>query len=401
MGIKITDKVSWVGKVDWELQKFHGEELSTHKGSTYNSYLIQDEKNVLIDTVWTPYRDEFIARLQETIPLDRIDYVVVNHAEPDHSGALPALMKLIPDTPVFCTANGVKSLRGMYHQDWDYRVVKTGAKLDIGSQELLFVEAPMLHWPDTMFTYAMGESILFSNDAFGQHYASESLYNDRVDQAELMHECLKYYANILTPFSRQVDRKIKEWAGLDLPLSMICPSHGIIWRDNPLQIVQQYIRWANNYQENQVTIIYDTMWNSTKKMAEVIARGISAADSDITVKMYNVGKQDKNDIITEVFKSRAVLVGSSTINRGILSGMAGILEEIKGLSFTNKKAAAFGSYGWSGESVKIITEELRAAKFEVINEGLKCLWTPDRENEARCYEFGQGIVAALEGWQKV
>ena len=401
MGIKITDKVSWVGKVDWELQKFHGEELSTHKGSTYNSYLIQDEKNVLIDTVWAPYRDEFIARLQETIALDQIDYVVVNHAEPDHSSALPALMKLIPDTPVYCTANGVKSLRGMYHQDWDYRVVKTGEKLHIGSQELLFVEAPMLHWPDTMFTYAMGEGILFSTDAFGQHYASESLYNDRVDQAELMYECLKYYANILTPFSRQVDRKIQEWVGLNLPLSMICPSHGVIWRDNRLQIVQQYTRWANSYQENQVTIIYDTMWNSTKKMAEAIARGINAADASIAVKLYNVGKQDKNDIITEVFKSRAILVGSSTINRGILSAVAGIMEEIKGLSFSGKKAAAFGSYGWSGESVKIITEELRAAKFEVINEGLKCLWTPDQENEARCYEFGQEMVAALEGWKKV
>ncbi|MEQ8199917.1 MAG: anaerobic nitric oxide reductase flavorubredoxin [Syntrophomonadaceae bacterium] len=401
MGIKITDKVSWVGKVDWELKKFHGEELSTHKGSTYNSYLLQDQKNVLIDTVWTPFRDEFIARLQEIISLDRIDYIVVNHAEPDHSGALPALMKLIPATPIFCTANGVKSLRGMYHQDWDYRVVKTGTRLDIGSQELLFVEAPMLHWPDTMFTYAMGEGILFSNDAFGQHYASETLYNDRADQDELMYECLKYYANILTPFSRQVDRKIKEWGGLNLPVNFICPSHGVIWRDNPLQIVQQYARWADSYRENQITLLYDSMWGSTRKMAQAIAQGINTADSDITVKLYNVGQRDKNDIITEVFKSRAILVGSSTINRGILSAVAGILEEIKGLSFTGKKAAAFGSYGWSGESVKIITQELQAAGFDVINEGLKCLWTPDQDNKARCCEFGQEMVAALEGWKKV
>ncbi len=400
MSIMITDKVSWVGKVDWELQKFHGEELSTHKGSTYNSYLIQDEKTVLIDTVWTPYRDEFIARLQNSIDLNKIDYIIANHGEPDHSGALPALMKHIPDTPIYCTANGVKSLRGQYHQDWDFRVVKTGNKLDIGSQELMFIEAPMLHWPDTMFTYAMGEGILFSNDAFGQHLASESLYNDRVDQSELMHECLKYYANILTPFNRQVDRKIKEFVALNLPVNIICPSHGVIWRDNPLQIVQQYSRWANNYQENQVTILYDTMWDSTKKMAQAIARGITAADKDIAVKIYNIGQRDKNDIITEVFKSRAILVGSSTINRGILSAAAGILEEIKGLSFSGKKAAAFGSYGWSGESIKIISQELRDGGFEVINEGLRCLWSPDAENEQRCFEFGQEMVASLEDWQK-
>lgn len=400
MSIKITDKVSWVGKVDWELQKFHGEELSTHKGSTYNSYLIQDEKTVLIDTVWTPYRDEFVTRLQNSIDLNKIDYIIANHGEPDHSGALPALMKHIPDTPIYCTTNGVKSLRGQYHQDWDFRVVKTGNKLDIGSQELMFIEAPMLHWPDTMFTYAMGEGILFSNDAFGQHLASESLYNDRVDQSELMHECLKYYANILTPFNRQVDRKIKEFVALNLPVNIICPSHGVIWRDNPLQIVQQYSRWANNYQENQVTILYDTMWDSTKKMAQAIARGITAADKDIAVKIYNIGQRDKNDIITEVFKSRAILVGSSTINRGILSAAAGILEEIKGLSFSGKKAAAFGSYGWSGESVKIISQELKDGGFEVINEGLKCLWSPDTENEQRCFEFGQEVVASLEGWQK-
>ncbi|MDD4775200.1 MAG: anaerobic nitric oxide reductase flavorubredoxin [Syntrophomonas sp.] len=400
MSIKITDKVSWVGKVDWELKKFHGEELSTHKGSTYNSYLIQDEKTVLIDTVWTPYRDEFIARLQKYVDLDKIDYIVANHGEPDHSGSLPALMKLIPNTPIYCTANGVKSLRGQYHQDWDFQVVKTGTKLDIGSQELMFIEAPMLHWPDTMFTYAMGDGILFSNDAFGQHYATESLYNDKADPAELQYECLKYYANILTPFNRQVDRKIKEFVALNLPVNLICPSHGVIWRDNPLQIVQQYSRWADSYQENQVTILYDSMWDSTKKMAQAIARGITAADQDIIVKIYNVGQRDKNDIITEVFRSRAILVGSSTINRGILSAVAGILEEIKGLSFSGKKAAAFGSYGWSGESVKIITQELRDGGFDIINEGLRCLWTPDQENEQRCFQFGQEMVATLEGWQK-
>jgi anaerobic nitric oxide reductase flavorubredoxin len=274
MALKITDTVSWVGKVDWDIQSFHGEEYSTHKGSTYNAYLLQDEKNVLIDTVWKPFAQEFIAKLKQAIALEKIDYIIMNHAEPDHSSALPELMKLITDTPIYCTANCVKSLRGQYHQDWNFQIVKTGDKLNIGSKELIFIEAPMLHWPDSMFSYLTGDAILFSNDAFGQHYASEAMYNDLVNQAELEYECIKYYANILAPFSRLVDKKIKEFIALDLPVSHICPSHGVIWRDNPLQIVHQYATWSNNYQENQITILYDTMWDSTKKMAQAIARGI-------------------------------------------------------------------------------------------------------------------------------
>jgi anaerobic nitric oxide reductase flavorubredoxin len=192
MSLKITENVTWVGKVDWELRKFHGEEYSTHKGSTYNSYLVRDEKNVLIDTVWLPFAQEFVNNLTREIPLDSIDCIVMNHGEVDHSGALPLLMKLIPDTPIYCTANAVKSLKGQYHQDWEFRVVKTGDRLNLGSRELIFVEAPMLHWPDTMMCYLTGENILFSNDAFGQHYASEYMYNDLVDQAELYRECIKY-----------------------------------------------------------------------------------------------------------------------------------------------------------------------------------------------------------------
>jgi anaerobic nitric oxide reductase flavorubredoxin len=394
MAIKITDTVSWVGKVDWELKTFHGEEYSTHKGSTYNSYLIQAEKNVLIDTVWQPFSAEFINKLQQEIDLKKIDYIVANHAEIDHSGALPELMKLIPDTTIICTANGVKSLRGMYHADWNFQPVKTGDKISLGSRELIFVEAPMLHWPDSMFTYLTGDEILFSNDAFGQHYATELLYNDLVNQPELQYECLKYYANILTPFSRLVDRKIKEVVGLNLPLKLICPSHGVIWRDNPLQIVEQYAKWANNYQENQITILYDTMWNSTKRMAEEIAKGILAGDGTVTVKLFNTAQRDKNDIIAEVFKSKAIVVGSPTINKGILSSVAALMEEIKGLSFKNKKAAAFGSYGWGGESVKEITSLLQESGFEIVSEGVKGNWAPDEHVKAECFALGKKIAEA-------
>jgi flavorubredoxin len=396
MGITVKDHITWVGKIDWELRKFHGEEYSTHRGSTYNSYLVRDEKTVLIDTVWKPFANEFIENLKKEIDLKKIDFIIASHAESDHSGALPELMRLIPETPIYCTANAVKSLKGHYHQDWNFRIVKTGDRLNIGSQEFIFIEAPMLHWPDSMFSYLTGDNVLFSNDAFGQHYATEHLFNDLVDQAELFQECLKYYANILTPFSALVDRKIKEVVGFGLPVDMICTSHGVIWRNNPLQIVTKYAEWAANYRENQVTIIYDTMWDGTRRMAEAIAGGILQADPDVMIKIYNAARADKNDIITEVFKSKAILVGSPTINRGILSAIAGLLEEIRGLGFKDKKAAAFGAYGWSGESVAMITERLREGGFTVVTDGVKELWNPDDQGLVNCVNFGRDFGQQLK-----
>lgn len=393
--IPVKNNVSWVGKIDWELKKFHGDEYSTHRGSTYNSYLIREEKTALIDTVWGPFAKEFVDNLAAVVDLKQIDYVIANHAESDHSGALPELMRRIPETPIYCTANAVKSLKGHYHQDWDFHVVKTGDRLSLGAKELIFIEAPMLHWPDSMFCYLTGDNILFSNDAFGQHYASEFMFNDSVDQAELMAECIKYYANILTPFSRMVEKKIKEVLAFGLPVDMICTSHGIIWRDNPTQIVTQYLKWAADYKENQITLLYDTMWNGTRIMAENIAKGIAAADPAVSVKLFNIAKKDKNDIITEIFKSKSILVGSPTINKGILTAVAGILEEIKGLKFSGKKAAAFGCYGWSGESVKIITEHLEKAGFQIVDEGLRALWNPDEESVERCVEFGKKLTGLM------
>ncbi len=283
----------------------------------FRFYLIKEDKVALVDTVWTPFAKEYVENLAKEIDLNKIDYIIANHAESDHSGALPELMRRIPDTPIYCTKNGVKSLKGHYHQDWNFQVVKTGDKLSLGSKELIFVEAPMLHWPDSMFCYLTGDNILFSNDAFGQHYASEYMFNDLVDPNELAEECIKYYANILTPFSPLVTKKIKEVLSFNLPLDMICTSHGIIWRDKPEQIVEKYMTWADSYQENQITLIYDSMWNGTRIMAEKIAEGIKDSDDKVNVKLFNLAKSDKNDVITEVFKSKAILVGSPTINKGI------------------------------------------------------------------------------------
>ncbi len=392
MGRTVSDSVTWVGKIDWDLRSFHGKEYSTNRGTSYNSYLIRDEKTVLIDTIWAPYAKEFVKNLKKEIDLQEIDYIVVNHVEIDHSGALPELLKEIPNTPIYTTKSGAKALKGHFHEDWNFVEVKTGDKLNLGEKNLTFIEARMLHWPDTMFCYLDKENILFSNDAFGQHYASEHLFNDLVDQAELYQEALKYYANILTPFSKLVERKINEVLELNLPLDMICTSHGIIWRDNPSQIIEKYMTWAKDFQENQITVIYDTMWEGTRKLAEAITQGVRESAPDTTIKIFNSSKTDKNDLISEIFKSKAILVGSSTINNGILHSTAGLLEMIKGFKFKNKTAAAFGCYGWSGEGPEIITEELKNAGFNVPVSGLKALWNPDDTAKEEAYSFGQDFV---------
>ncbi len=396
MSFKMTDKVTWVGKIDWELRRFHGDEYSTNRGSSYNSYLVRDEKTVLIDTIWEPFAEEFVENLKKEIDLNEIDYIISQHGEVDHSGTLPLLMREIPDTPIYCTSNGAKILKAHYHdKDWNFVEVKTGDTLDIGESTLTFVEARMLHWPDSMMTYMSGDDILFSNDAFGQHYASDLMYNDSVDQCELYEEAIKYYANILTPFSALVTNKIKEVLSLELPLNMVAPSHGVIWRENPAQIIEKYMEWADAYQEDQITLVYDSMWGATRKMAEEIAVGIKSVHKDTSVKLFNAAHSDKNDVITELFKSKAILFGCSTVNKGIMHATGGLLEMLRGIGFKNKKGASFGSYGWSGESPAILDEKLKDAKIEVVQEGLKVLWNPDEEARQECREFGKEFANKL------
>lgn len=388
----------WIGYMDWELDTFHGDEYSITRGSSQNAYLIQEEKTVLIDTVWAPHRFEFVENLEKEIDLKDIDYIVINHGEVDHSGALTELMKKIPDTPIYCTANAVKSLEGQYgKQGWNFNVVKTGDSLDIGNnKQLIFVEMRMLHWPDSMATYMTGDNILFSNDAFGQHFAVEELFADRADQAILMQEAMKYYANILTPFSSHVSRKIEEIVALDLPIEMIAPSHGAIWRENPLQIVEKYAQWADNYQEDQITVVYDTMWEGTSKLAHTISRELSLASPETRVKLYNISQSDKNEIMTEVFKSKAIALGSPTVLNDILQSVSGWMTFLQQLKFKNKKAAAFGCYGWTGESVGILKEKLAQAGFEVLDIEAKCLFNPEEEDLAQAKEVARALAEATK-----
>ena len=375
---QIKNNVSWVGYIDWELETFHGDDYSIMNGSSQNAYLIEEEKTVLIDTIWTPHRFDFVDNLKKEIDIRKIDYVIANHGECDHSGALTALMAEIPDTPIYCTAQCVKSLEGQYgKRGWNFHAVKTGDTLEIGNgKKLIFVEMKMLHWPDSMATYMTCDNILFSNDAFGQHYAVDELFNDKADQCLLYKEAIKYYTNILNPFSNLVAKKIDEIVAMNLPIDIIAPSHGAIWRDRPMQIVETYAKWANAYQENQVTVAYDTMWEGTTQIAHAIAEEVRRQSPETVVKVFNVAKADKNEVMTEVFKSKAVAVGSPTVSNSILSSVAGWIEFLKQLKFKNKKATAFGCYGWSGESVKILQEKLKDAGFEVIDENIRAFWKP-------------------------
>jgi len=395
MAVKLKEGVYWVGVVDWALRHFHGHELSTHRGSSYNAYLIVDEKVVLVDTAWTPFQDEFIKNVSEVIDPASIDIVVANHAESDHSGSLPAIMRHTPNAKVIVSQRGKESIEGHYHQPWNFKTVKTGEKVNIGKHDLVFVEAPMLHWPDSMFTYLAGANILMPNDAFGQHYATAFHFNDEVNQVELYEEALKYYANILTPFSPLVLKKIDEVLALNLPVDMIAPSHGVIWRKDPLQIVNKYKEWAAQKPGSSAVILYDTMWDGTLHMAEAIGEGI--ASEDIDYKLFHVGLSDRNDVVTEIFKAGAVVVGSPTFNQGVLPTIRPIMEDLRGLKFQNKIGAAFGTYGWSGEGLAIIEDHIKNCKMPLVAEGVKAKWQPRPDDLSKCRELGVKVAQAIKG----
>ncbi|MCX7841972.1 MAG: flavodoxin domain-containing protein [Clostridia bacterium] len=391
--IEIKKNIYWTGIKDWDLRRFHGHELSTHRGSTYNSYLIKDKKTVLVDTVWDPYKEEFAERLEKEVGINSIDMIVINHIEPDHGGSLGYIMSRIPDTPIFCTKNGAEIIKRHFHKDWNFNIVKTGDSVSIGEYELVFVEMPMLHWPDSLLTYVKGANLVLSNDAFGQHYSPSSLFNDEVDECELYQEAIKYYANILSPFTPLIKKKVEQIKALNLPIDMIAPSHGVIWRKDPMQIVEKYYEWAQEYNEGYVVIIYDTMYNATKKMAEAIGEGL--AKQGVPYKLFNNSITDQSDILTELFKAKGMIIGSCTVNNTVLRSIAGLLDEIKGHKFKGKFGAAYGSYGWSGEAQNIIHEHLKAAGIKVIAEPIQFKYTPTEEELAKCIEFGENFAKEM------
>lgn len=393
MVTELAKGVYWVGVVDWGLRHFHGHELSTHRGSSYNAYLITDEKTVLVDTVWGPFQEQLIQNIADIVDPAKIDIIVANHSESDHSGSLPAIMRHTPKAKVIVSKRGRESIEGHYHQPWDFSLVQTGDKINIGKNDLIFVEAPMLHWPDSMFTYLTGYNILMPNDAFGQHYATACRFNDEVNQEELYEEALKYYVNILTPFSGFVLKKIEEVLALNLPVSIIAPSHGVIWRKDPIQIVEKYQQWATQSPEKTAVILYDSMWEGTRHMAEAVGEGLIT--EGVPYQIFYAATSDRNDIMTEIFKSKAVLIGSPTFNQGPLPTISPILEDLRGLKFQNKIGAAFGCYGWSGEAVKTIEDHLKQSKIDVVADGVLAKWQPKSEDLSKCRELGRQVARTV------
>jgi len=387
---KITENIYAVGVVDWNVRAFHGHTYVTDRGSTYNAYLIVDDKITLIDTVYGPFSKELLANIKEVIDPAKIDYIVANHVETDHSGALPEVLKASPKAKVYGTAKCKEGLEKYYQIPLNFQVVKTGDKLPLGKRTLSFIEAPMIHWPDSMFTYSIEDQILFPNDAFGQHYATNKTFTDEVDECSLWEEASKYYANILWPLGMMIEKKINEVKQMNIPIKVIAPSHGLIWRKEPMKIVEAYLRWAQNTTKKKVIVFYETMWRSTEKMALKILEGITS--QGVEARLYDVTQVDRTTLIDDLLEAKGFVVGSSTHDNEMLPSIAGFLYFLKGLKPKNRIAAAFGSYGWGGGAVKNIEDELKSAGVELAVPSLQFKFTPTPEELKQCFELGKAFA---------
>lgn len=392
--IKILPDIYSVGVVDWNVRNFHGHTYTTQRGSSYNAYLIIDEKVVLVDTVSGPFTQELIDNIKEIIPLEKIDYVVANHVETDHSGALPAIMPLCPKAKILGTAKCQEGLYKHYYKNWDFQTVKTNDQLKLGRRTLNFIEAPMIHWPDSMFSYCPQDQLLMPNDAFGQHFATSSRFDDQVDQCALMDEAQKYYANILWPLGAIILKKIQEIQKLNLPIKIIAPSHGVIWRQDPAKIINAYLSWAKGETKNKVVVVYETMWGATEKMARKIIEGI--ASMGVEVKLYDVAQSDRTEIITQMLSAKGFLFGSSTHDNDMLPNIAAFLELIKGFKLKGRKIGFFGSYGWAGGATKEMQEMLKDSGVDQATPQVSFKYVPDVGELVGCFEFGSKFAQSLK-----
>ncbi len=390
--VKLSDRVYWVGAVDWTVRDFHG--YSTSRGTTYNAYLVLDEKITLIDTVKAPFKEEMLARIATVVAPADIDYIISNHAEMDHSGALPLVIDVIKPEKIFASIMGAKALEEHFHLGREVVAVKDGESLPLGKLTVKFFETRMLHWPDSMVSYIPDERLLFSQDGFGMHLASSERFADEIPLPTLKFEAAKYYANILLPYSSLVLKLLERIKELGLEVNIIAPDHGPIWRKEPLTVVSWYKDWAEQRPTAKAVVVYDTMWQSTDFMARAIAEGI--AGEGINVKLMRLRANDRSDVMTEMLDAGLVVLGSPTLNNGLFPTVADMLVYMKGLKPKNKVGAAFGSYGWSGEAAALINDELRAMGVEVIAEPLKVKYVPDENNLQQCWNWGRGLGQRLK-----
>jgi len=391
---QLCNDIYWVGALEWSEEHFHGHELSIRHGTSYNAYFIDDEKKVLIDLVRASQSEDLFRHIEEHCPIEKLDMLIINHAEPDHASSLPKLLERNPNLEIYVSRGGKISVQRHTPGVKEVKLVKTGDSISIGKRTLRFFEAQMLHWPDTMFTYCPEEKFLFSTDAFGQHFASTERFADLVDNKGLWYEAEKYYANILTPYSPQILRKLDEFTALKWEVQTICPAHGACWRKEPEAIIGKYFDWASGKSSPTAIIIFDTIWGGTEKMARAIARGLE--EKGVSYKMYSAGAADLNDVMTEILTCKAVVVGCPTLNNGIMPTLTPYLEELRGLRFRNKIGMAFGTYGWSGECIKRIEESLTNAMIEVAVEGYKCQFNPHDSDLAKCEEMGRVLADKIK-----
>ena len=391
--VPLKDDIYWVGVVDWNIRDFHG--YVTNRGSAYNAYMIQDEKTALIDTVKHTFSDELIRKIKEVTPFEKIDYIIVNHVEMDHSSSLPTIAKLAVNAKILSSVRGKEELIEHYGKDFErVETVKSGDTIKLGKKTLTFLEAPMLHWPDSMFTYLVEDKILMPNDAFGQHLATSERFDDEVDQHVLMEEAIMYYSNILMPLAPLITRKIQEVVAMKLPIDMIAPSHGIIWRKDPMKIINAYLEWSQGTTKNKVVIVFDTMWNSTDKMARSISDGI--ASQGVDVKILKLRSYAISEAMTELQNAKAVLVGSPTLNNGMFPTLSSFLTYAAGLKPKGKLWGFFGSYGWGGGAVKGMMKMAKEAGFDVLEQGVEVKFVPDEEDLKKCFEFGLQIAQKIK-----
>ncbi len=386
--VKVAENVYSVGAVDWNIRDFHG--YSTYRGTSYNAFLIMDEKITLIDTVKKEFTGRLLDNISRIVDPKKIDIVVSNHTEMDHSGALPGVMHMIgEDKPVYCSKMGLKNLSLHFPRKLNYQAVKNGEELSLGAKTLTFMETRMVHWPDSMFSYLKEDGILFASDGFGQHYAGSEKFDDEVSEEDIMEHAKKYFANILLLYSKKILKLLGAVQESGLDIKVICPDHGVIWRKDPGKIIDAYVKWSKQEPEKKAIVVYDTMWKSTRAMAEEIAAGV--ADQGVQVKCIHIRSSHRSDIMTEALDARAIIFGSPTLNNQLFPTVSDVLTYMKGLKPKNKLGGAFGSYGWSGESVKLIKKELEAMKFDIVDPGPRIQYVPDKEGLAACYEYGKKI----------
>ena len=382
--VKVAENVYWVGAIDWNIRDFHG--YRTRRGSTYNAYLVMADKITLIDAVKAPFREEMLARISDVVDPAEIRYIVSNHSELDHSGCLPEVIEAVKPEKIFASAVGAKTLRELFPIDREITPVRDGETLSLGNRTLTFLETRMLHWPDSMFACLNEESLLFSQDAFGMHYASLERFDDQIDPAILAYEAATYYANILLPYSPLVLKLLERVKALGLSFRVIAPDHGPVWRKDVGGIIGRYEEWASQKPTAKAVVVYATMWHSTEKMARAISEGLAA--EGLQVRFMSMDEVHRSDVAYEVLGAGAIAVGSPTLNNNILPNMADILTYLKGLRPKNLVGAAVGSYGWSGESIRQIEEALAEMKVETAGESVRVKHAPDGEVLARCHELG-------------